>query len=342
MKAIPLIAVLVGLAMTAVLVAVFGARSVIHSLLAIGWTGFAVICLIHLGLIAVMGVAWRGLVPGASVWGFISARLVREAGSEVLPLSPIGGCVLGARALMLAAIPGATAAASTIVDLTLEFFAKLAYTALGLGLLISLRQDLSMAVALAAGLAVASAAGVGFLVAQHRGFNLFDRFARALGRGWAERTAAGAAALREALRHSYGYKPGLWLGFMLHLFCWIAATLEAWVALRLLGSGLPFKVVLVIESLLYAVRTFAVVIPNAVGLQEGAYVLIGAGFGLTPQIALVLSLVKRARDLAIGLPSLGVWQFVEGGRLWARRRRTDEIARPLADPAGSWTGVNHD
>jgi glycosyltransferase 2 family protein len=133
----------------------------------------------------------------------------------------------------------------------------------------------------------------------------------------------------------------LWVGFSLHLFCWIAGTIEAWFALRLLGSGLPFKTVLVIESLLYGVRTFAVVIPNAVGIQEGAYVLIGAGFGLTPQIALALSLVKRARDLAIGLPALGAWQIVEGGRLW-RRGKTGGVPARSADPAATWTGVNHE
>jgi hypothetical protein len=76
--------------------------------------------------------------------------------------------------------------------------------------------------------------------------------------------------------------------------------------------------VVVIESMLYAVRTVAFAIPNAVGIQEGAYVLIGASFGLTPEMALAISLVKRARDLVIGLPALGVWQAVEGGLLWRR------------------------
>jgi putative membrane protein len=326
-KAVPIIALLAGLALTAALVAVFGASAVIRSFLAIGWKGFVAICLIHLGLVSVMAIAWRGLVPGGPAWAFLSARFVRDAGSEVLPLSPIGGCVLGARALMLAGISGSVAAASTIVDLTLEFFAKLAYTALGLVLLVSLRPNSAITAPLSVGLTAASLAAVGFVAAQQRGFRLFDRVARALGRGWAERTAAGAAALRGALQHSYERKAGLWSGFVLHLFCWIAGTLEAWLALRLLGSGLPFKTVLVIESLLYAVRTFAVVIPNAVGLQEGAYVLIGAGFGLTPQVALVLSLVKRARDLAIGLPALAAWQLVEGGRLWRKRGPTGAAPR---------------
>lgn len=325
MRATSVIAALAGLAVTAALVAVFGESAVVRSFLAIGWKGFIAICLIHLGLVAVMGIAWRGLVPGAPVRPFVAARLVREAGSEVLPLSPIGGCVLGARALILAGVPGAIAAASTIVDLTLEFFAKLAYTAIGLVLLVSLRPGSAITAPLTAGLAVASLTAIGFVAAQRRGFSLFDRLARALGHGWAERTAAGAVALRAALADSYRRGAALWAGFALHLACWIAGTLEAWFALRLLGAGLPFKTVFVIESLLYAIRTFAVVIPNAVGIQEAAYVLIGVGFGLTPQVALVLSLIKRARDLAIGLPALGVWQIVEGGRLWHKRAAAADV-----------------
>lgn len=331
MKAVPIIAALLGLAVMAALVAFFGAGAVLGSLLAIGWKGFAAICLIHLTLIAVMGIAWRGLVPGAPIWPFLWGRLVRDAGSEVLPLSPVGGCVLGVRALSLAGISGSIAAASTIVDLTLEFFAKLAYTGLGLGLLVGLQPGSQIALPLTAGLAAAGVAAVGFVAAQHHGFGLFDRLARTLGRGWAERIAAGTAALHTALVRTYQRKAALWAGFSLHLACWIAGALEAWIALRLAGAPLSFKIVLVIESLLYAIRTFALAIPNAVGVQEAAYVLIGANFGLAPEMALALSLLKRARDLTIGLPALGVWQIVEGGRLWRGRRRIIGEADQAAD-----------
>ena len=342
MKAVPIIAALAGLAVVAGLVAGFGADAVIRSFLALGWKGFVAICLLHVALLGVMGIAWRALVPGARMQTFMAARVVREAGSEVLPLSPIGGCVLGARVLTLAGIPGSIAAASTIADLTLEFFAKLAYTALGLVLLICLRPDSAIAGPLIAGLVLASLAGIGLVAAQRHGFGLFDRIARALGRGWAERTAAGAAALRDLLRRTYRRKSGLWIGFTLHLFCWIAAAVEAWFALRLVGSELSFKTVLVIESLVYAIRTFGIVIPNAMGLQEGAYVLIGAGFGLTPPVALMLSFLKRARDLAIGVPALAVWQYIEGGRLWRSRSRPLTQPRRSADAGRSWTGANHD
>jgi hypothetical protein len=81
--------------------------------------------------------------------------------------------------------------------------------------------------------------------------------------------------------------------------------------------------------MLYAIRTAAFIVPNAVGVQEGAYVLLGAGFGLTPEMSLALSLLKRARDLAIGLPTIAVWQVIESRRLWRRRN----IAAPVSDLA---------
>ncbi|MGC2200660.1 MAG: lysylphosphatidylglycerol synthase domain-containing protein, partial [Stellaceae bacterium] len=230
----------------------------------------------------------------------------------------MGGCVLGARAVALGGVSGTTAAATTMVDVALEFLAKLAYMALGLFLLVDLRPDAPLALPVTVGFTATGLFAVAFVFLQRHGFALFDRFARRLGRGWAERTTAGAAALHAALAEIYRNRAGLWGGFGLHLACWILSAVEVWIALRLAGTPLSFATVLVLESLLYAIRTIAFAIPNAVGVQEGAYVLIGASFGLTPELALAISLLKRARDIVIGLPALGSWQLVEGGRLWRR------------------------
>ena len=332
MKAWPILAAITGVAAMAALVGYFGAGAVIRSLLAVGGTGFLAICAIHLVLIAVMGLAWRALLPGVPATRVMWARLVRDSGSEALPLSQVGGYVLGARALTLAGVPGTLAAASTIVDVTLEFVAQLAYTALGLAWLVRLQPDTEAAIPVLLGLAVAALAATAFVLVQHRGIAYIDRIGRAIGQGWAERSAAGAAALHVALTGIYRHRRGLWASFLLHLICWIASAVEVWLALRLAGEPLSFGAVLAIEGLLYAIRTAAFVIPQAVGVQEGAYVLLGAGFGLTPEMSLALSLLKRARDLAIGLPAIAVWQGIESNRLWRRRSaaalRTSQVAPP--------------
>jgi putative membrane protein len=317
-KLFSVLAAIVGLTLIAALVAYFGPEPVMRPLVAMGWTGFAVICSIHLALIAVMGIAWAALLPEAPLWVPIWGRLVRDSGSEVLPLSQVGGYVLGARAVALTGISGTSATASTIVDVTLELFGQLAYTALGLICLLYLMPSAATATPVAAGLAVAGLLAAAFLAVQRRGFDLLDRFARMIGRGWADKAAVGSASLHAVLTGIYRRRQGVMWSFLLHLACWIASTLEAWVALRLAGAPLGFVTVLVIESLLYAVRSAAFFVPNAVGIQEGAYILLGASFGLTAEMALALSLVKRARDLIIGVPALVAWQLIESGRLWRR------------------------
>jgi hypothetical protein len=45
-------------------------------------------------------------------------------------------------------------------------------------------------------------------------------------------------------------------------------------------------------------------------------------------MALALSLLKRARDIVLGLPALAAWQLLESGRLWRRLSASPRI-RPL-------------
>src|SRR5262249_61861847 len=135
---------------------------------------------------------------------------------------------LGARAIALAGLSGTIAAATTIVDVTFEFVSQLAYTALGLALLLLLQPGSAAVTPALIGLGVSIAGAAVFLIVQRHGFNYFDRIARILGRGWAERSAAGAAALHAALREIYRRPVELWVCFLLHLVCWIASAAEAW------------------------------------------------------------------------------------------------------------------
>jgi len=78
--------------------------------------------------------------------------------------------------------------------------------------------------------------------------------------------------------------------------------------------------VLAIESLIFTVRSVAFAVPGAIGFQQAAYVLVGPMFGLPPETALALSILKRARDVAIGLPALIAWQALEARTVLARGR----------------------
>jgi putative membrane protein len=328
-KLLPVLLIAVGIAAMAALVIHFGAGAVGAALLAVGLVGFASVTATHVALIGVMGLAWGALLPGTRPWVAVWARFVRDSGSEVLPLSQVGGYVLGTRALALAGVPATQGAASAIVDITLEFVGQLAYTALGLVWLLHLHTEGIAPGAVVLGLAGASCLALAFVIVQRRGVRYVDRIAGILGQGWAERTAAGAAALHQALEAIYRRRGGLSVSFLLHFLCWIASASEVWIALRFAGQSLPFGSAMVIESLVYAIRTTAFFVPNSVGVQEGAYILLGAAFGLGPDMALALSFVKRGRDLAIGLPVIALWQAIEGGRIW-RRVAAKAPAAPVA------------
>jgi hypothetical protein len=53
-------------------------------------------------------------------------------------------------------------------------------------------------------------------------------------------------------------------------------------------------------------------------VQEAGYVALGALFGVPPDIAIAVSLIRRARDVTLGVPILLVWQLVEVRRLRGR------------------------
>jgi hypothetical protein len=44
---------------------------------------------------------------------------------------------------------------------------------------------------------------------------------------------------------------------------------------------------------------------------------LGAIFGVPPELSLGVSLIRRARDIAVGVPILLLWQFLEVRRLRA-------------------------
>jgi hypothetical protein len=75
----------------------------------------------------------------------------------------------------------------------------------------------------------------------------------------------------------------------------------------------------ILESAALAIRGAAFLVPGAVGVQEGGYILLGNFLGIPGEIALALSLIRRMRELALGVPALISWQLMETTRLWRGR-----------------------
>ena len=93
--------------------------------------------------------------------------------------------------------------------------------------------------------------------------------------------------------------------------------MAGWITYHLLGVPIDFDDALAIEALLAAASAAAFLVPVNAGVQEAGYAGLGAIFGVAPELSLAVSLVRRARDLALGVPILLVWQFFEMRRLRA-------------------------
>ncbi|HTT83417.1 MAG TPA: lysylphosphatidylglycerol synthase domain-containing protein [Rhizomicrobium sp.] len=322
------LAAVTGLALAAYLVFYVGFGPVLAAIAAVGWGGFALLCLYGAALFAPLGTAWFVLIPAREnpdlvtfVWG----RAVRDCAGEILPFSQVGGMVIGARAAILRGLSGPLAFASTVVDITVEMVAEIAFVLGGLAILVTRVPPSAasgqLARALAMGLFAASLGAAAFVVLQRRSFSAIVR--------WMARVLPEAAGRAEAVQLSFAElydAPSRLAGSLaIHLTCWLATALWAWFTVRLIGKPLSISSIVAIEAILYGIRSVAIFVPAAIGVQEAAYALLGPLFGLPAPAALALSLLKRARDIAIGVPILLAWQLAEGGHALKASRDTTRL-----------------
>jgi uncharacterized membrane protein YbhN (UPF0104 family) len=117
----------------------------------------------------------------------------------------------------------------------------------------------------------------------------------------------------------YGHTGKLALGFFVHLIGWISTGLAGWITYRAVGVPIDFDDALAIEALLSAAAAVAFLVPVNAGVQEAGYAGLGTIFGVPPELSLAVSLVRRARDIVLGVPVLLIWQYVEVRRMRGRR-----------------------
>jgi len=313
-----MVAALIGLIAATAVVGYFNFGAVLKAMAPIGVGGFVAVIVAQVSLFIPLGVAWWLVAPAqptSRAPAFVWARLLREASSDVLPFSQLGAIVVAARATVLGGVEAAIAIGSIIVDITIEMIAQLAYTLVGIGLLAHqlgfVAFNHSLAPTVLGGVLVAGVLVGGVILLQRRGLglvtSLVDRLAPVAGRH--------ADAVIGAIKAAHQAPGRMSLGLGLHVICWFGAAAGTWLILRFIGHPLPFLSVVAIESLLFAIRNAAFIAPSGLGVQEGAYVLIGPLFGLPAEAALALSLLKRARDIAIGVPMLLSWQLLENRRV---------------------------
>jgi putative membrane protein len=302
-----------------------GAAEVASAMLALGWW-LIPITLFHIIPLYFDSVSWRELFPAANRprrSSFLWMRWIRESVSTLLPVAGVGGDVVGARLAHQRGVSGAQATASMVVDITVGATTQMVFVLAGVTLLATLGADALAATAwaLMASVAAFAVAIAIFIRIQHNSmFGVLVGWAHRLApASWMSSFAGRAEAIDEAVVTTYRRRAALSRSSLLRLVGWVMGVGEIWLTMRVLGKPLSLTDAFILESLSAGVRGAAFMVPGALGAQEGGLVLFGALLGIPADLALAISLVKRVRELALGLPGLAAWQWVEGRRLLARR-----------------------
>jgi putative membrane protein len=292
---------------------------------AVGWW-LLPITMYHLVPLFFSALSWRELLPLSSrpdVFSVIWIRWIRESINALLPVASVGGDFASARLAHLRGVSGAQAAASMVVDTTVGVITQLIFVIAGVALLVMQPTEhaaLKVLWGVLIGAGVFFVAVAAFVLFQHK--NMFARFAK-LARGllpekWLSHFVGSASAMDDAVVLAYRSGSAFWRANLLRLVGWAAGAGEIWLVTLCLGQPISVIDAFILESLSSGVRAAAFMVPGALGVQEGGLVLFGALFGLPAEIGLAISLSKRVRELALGLPGLFVWSWVEGHYLLRR------------------------
>jgi putative membrane protein len=294
---------------------------VLAAVAAAGW-GIALISLYRVVTLATDTAGWRQLWLGRGSpppLRLLTYRWIGESMNNLLPVAQVGGHIARARLLGRDQRDYVNAGAATVVDFTIGVLTQAIYSVAGVALLLQRTRtaggNINGALLLTAILFVA-----GFLVLYllQRGSAL-EKIAAVLQklvagnlRSMAAQLHTGAQTINSAINAIYDSHGRLLRSIAWRLLTWLLHTFETSLIMYFLGAPISWPEALILESLGTAVRNITFPVPAGLGAQEGGFVILGGLLGLPPQLCLALSLCKRARELIVGLPALGVWAWLEG------------------------------
>jgi len=295
-------------------------REGVHDLVSVlsiaGWSLAGVVAFRIVPLL-IDSFGWRSLIsPNNHVPTFfiLRARWVAESFNTLLPVAQVGGHVIRARMLAKQGVTATESAATVMVDFTMGTTTQFIFIAMGVGLLGAVEKAEGNTIVLLAGIAVAFLLLLGFYVSQRIGFfSSATKFLQKIMRGRQFTSLIGGAeTLDQKIAGLYRQHRKLLVCACWRLLAWISKSGEVALSLYLLGSTVTFSKAIILESLGTAVASALFFIPGALGVREGGILILGNLIGIPPDVALALALIKRGREVVVGVPGLLFWTYAEG------------------------------
>ncbi len=330
MRLVPIIAGLAGLGLAIWLLHSTGFGRIMGLIGHAGWLGLSAVIVFHLTQVMASAAGWQAISAAAihrpRLIAYAAIRVVREGVNNLLPVAQIGGPVVGARLLQGDGMALPDAIAATVADLTMEMVTQILFTLMGLGvLLLTVGGSRGVTGTVIGGLLAAGCVAAGFVGAQWFGLgHLLEAILLRLGTALGWKGTGQVQGLHTALRACYANPVAVLLGIAWHMVSWLLGGVEVCIALHFLGHDVGIGPGVVVESLGQAMKAVGFAVPGALGVQEGGYIVVCGLFQLSPEIGIALSLVKRLREVALGLPSLAAWLVME--RRLPRRVALDALS----------------
>ena len=285
-----------------------------------GWGIAAVVAYHFLVPVFLDAAAWWSLFPRSDrlpLHKLFWMRWVGESVSTLVPSAAVGGDVVRARLAAIDGAPLSISAASVIVDVTLGVFTQAGFTLLGLLLIVDVTGQKNFVGPTLLGTLVGVLAVAGFYFVQRLGmFRFLGLIIARLANSpeWQSLVQSGET-LDRTIRALYTRRRGVVLCCAWTTVSLVGGSGEIWIALHALGLQATLVNAVILQSMVLTIRSVAFPVPGGLGVQEGGYLVVGNLLGIPGDAAFALSLIARVRELALGIPGLITWQWIEGSRL---------------------------
>jgi putative membrane protein len=285
----------------------------------VGWL-LVVASLYRAVTIALNTLGWQRLIPAQhrpSAHLLFLFRWIGEAVNSLIPWGQAGGDVVRAQLLSRRGVPWPEATALMLADLSIAAVTQVLFTLLGVAAAAAKGLPTSKCQLLV--LALTTAGIIGLL---------------AVAGSVVPRTLAGPSAtrrwpavarriqeLRSALRTLAVDRRALVVAAAWHLLAWLSQVVETWMVLAARQAPVTWSGALWLESLTTAARSAAFFLPGGLGAQEAALIALGRHLGIDPPPLVTLAVVKRGREIVVGVLGLTAWALL-------RRKRPDKAGGP--------------
>src|SRR5467141_166577 len=235
LKPIGVVAWSAGIAACIALSAWSGIDDVANAVASVGW-GTSLVVLTRATTVCIAGAGWWLLFPVGRPLRLRTAvllRFVREGINALLPLTQVGGDIIGARLLTFLAVSGPLGAATIIVDVLLQAVTLFLFVALGIMTVVAFGTDTTVVGAAATSLAVAAPTLGVFYLAQRRGGHRLLHFMLSCLKGDSNWRLLGTVdAVYQNLSVIYARRSGLAASGAVHMIGWLVGVAEVLIVLR--------------------------------------------------------------------------------------------------------------